>query len=120
MFTCEEFATTLKAMYTHTQVMPMQKTCKVAVVSTYPPKKCGLASFTAALLPWLRLHPDISSGCEIGIVALSDPSDRLVYMDPFVHYDLRVDSVSAAIAISHLNAYLFCITVRGVQAPLSA
>lgn len=79
--------------------MHMQGMCKVAVVSTYPPKNCGLATFTAALLARLRVHPDIMSGCELGVIALSDPSDRLVYSDPVVHYDMRVDSVSAAAAI---------------------
>ena len=73
-----------------------QKACKVAVVSTYLPKNCGLATFTAALLARLREHPELPAGCEIGVIALSDPSDRHVYTDPIVHYDLRVDSVSAS------------------------
>lgn len=74
----------------------MQGACKVAVVSTYPPKKCGLATFTAELLARLRAHPELPNSCDFGVIAISDPSDRLLYTDPIVHYDLRPDSVSAA------------------------
>lgn len=65
-------------------------------MSTFTPKNCGLATFTAALLARLREHSDLPAGCEIGVIALSDPSDRHVYTDPIVHYDLRIDSVSAS------------------------
>lgn len=88
--------------YTYSLTVLMQSTCKVAVVSTYPPKNCGLASFTAALLAQLRVHPTIMSGCEMGVIALSDPSDHLIYIDPVVHFDMRVDSVSALVPNSHL------------------
>ena len=65
--------------------------CRVAVVSTYPPKNCGVATFTAALLDELRDHGDLPPGCSVGVVALADPSDELTYRDPIVHYDLRYD-----------------------------
>lgn len=74
--------------------MSAQGVCKVAVVSSYPPKNCGLATFTAALLLRLRTNPNLPARCEFGVIAVSDPSDRLLYSDPIVHYDLRIDSVS--------------------------
>lgn len=73
----------------------VQGICKIAMVSTYPPKNCGLATFTAALLTRLSSHTDLPPGCQIEVIAISDPSDRLVYDDPIVRYDLRVDSVRA-------------------------
>ena len=79
----------------------VQMACKVAVVSTYPPKNCGLATFTAALLEQLRAHTGLPHGCDIGVIALSGPSDELLYTDPIVHYDLRLDSVSAPVALIH-------------------
>lgn len=33
--------------------------CKVAVVSTYVPKNCGLATFTNALVQQLRISPGL-------------------------------------------------------------
>lgn len=63
------------------------------MVSTYLPKNCGIATFTAALLDRLRDHTALPTGCEIGVVAIADPVDELVYTDPIVHYDLRIDSV---------------------------
>jgi hypothetical protein len=63
----------------------------VAVVSTFPPKNCGLATFTAALLEPLRAHAGLPPGCAVGVVALADPADDLAYVDPIVEYDLRYD-----------------------------
>lgn len=65
--------------------------CKVAVVSTYPPKNCGVATFTAALLDELRDHGELPDGCHVGVVALADPADELAYTDPIVEFDLRYD-----------------------------
>lgn len=82
------------------RVTLLQGTCKVAVVSTYPPKQCGVATFTAALLARMRTASALPEDCEIGVFALSDPSDALVYTDPIVHYDLRLDSVRPCLAPS--------------------
>ena len=68
-----------------------QGACKVAVVSTFPPKACGLATFTAALLEPLRAHAGLPRGCSVGVIALADPADQLAYTDPIVEYDLRYD-----------------------------
>ncbi|CAL8465900.1 g5436 [Coccomyxa elongata] len=71
---------------------PNKGACKVAVISTYPPKNCGIATFTAALLARLRAHAKLPASCEIGVIAISEWSDRLLYTDPIVHYDLRVEA----------------------------
>lgn len=69
-------------------------------MSTYPPKNCGIATFTAALLDRLRDHPDLPRICEIGVIAIADQIDELIYKDPIVHYDLRIDSVSGATTLT--------------------
>ena len=38
-------------------------------------------------------------GCHVGIVALSDPADELLYSDPFVDLDLRYDLNMPSMAI---------------------
>jgi hypothetical protein len=63
----------------------------VAVVSTFPPKYCGLATFTAALLQRLRGHPGLPGACHIGVVALADPAEGLAYTDAAVDYELKLD-----------------------------
>ena len=78
------------------------------MLSTYPPKNCGLATFTAALLTHLRGHPGLPPSCEIEVIALSDPSDRLVYTDPIVKYELRVDSVSVTVKSCMVLETLLC------------
>lgn len=67
----------------------------MAVVSTYPPKNCGLATFTAELLARLRAHAELPDNCNVGVIALSDPLDEVLYTDPIVHYDLRLEYVRA-------------------------
>lgn len=62
-------------------------------MSTFPPKQCGLATFTASLLGALRStgthdHPQ---GITFGIIALSDPRDGIVYDGPALDYELRLD-----------------------------
>ena len=76
------------------------------MVSTYPPKKCGLATFTAELFAQLRTHAELPDSCEIGVIAISDTSDQLLYTDPIIHYDLRLDSVSAALNLYQTLLYI--------------
>ena len=64
---------------------------RVAIVSTFPPKKCGLATFTASLLGALRSSSTHSRGTTFGVIALSDPRDGNLYEDPAVDYELRMD-----------------------------
>ena len=68
--------------------------CSVVVVSTFPPKHCGLATFSAALLRALRGHPGLPpGGCAFGVIAIVDPADDDAHAatDPAVVYRLRLD-----------------------------
>ena len=38
----------------------------------------------------MAAHPPVQ-GCHVGVIALSDPADVLLYDDPLVDYDLRYD-----------------------------
>ena len=42
---------------------------------------------------------DMIQGCHVGIIALSDPADQLLYTDPLVDLDLRYDPDMPSIAI---------------------
>ena len=41
----------------------------------------------------------ILQGCHVGVIALSDPADRLLYKDPIVDYDLRYDLDTPSVSI---------------------
>ena len=60
-------------------------------MSTFPPKKCGLATFTVSLLGALRSSALSPRGTTFGIVVLSNPRDSIVYDDPAMDYELRLD-----------------------------
>ena len=47
---------------THTLQAPA---CKVALVSTYIPKNCGLATFTASLVQQLLVSPGVPEVCHL-------------------------------------------------------
>ena len=54
-------------------------------------------------------------GCTVGVVALSDPEDQLVYTDLVVDYDLRYDldtpsvAMQQAVHFMHKAAYTHVI-----------
>ena len=75
-------------------------------MSTYPPKHCGLATFTHALIQALHGHEALPQQCHIGIIALSDPSDNLVYTDPAVDFDLRYDHTAPSQAMVDAVHYI--------------
>ena len=37
--------------------------------------------------------------CHVGVIALSDPADQLLYKDPIVDYDLRYDLDTPSVSI---------------------
>ena len=38
-------------------------------------------------------------GCHVGVIALSDPADQLLYNDPIVDYNLRYEMETPSLAI---------------------
>ena len=42
--------------------------------------------------------PYVTQGCHVGIIAMSDPADKLLYTDPLVDLDLRYDLDTPSIA----------------------
>ncbi|HVQ93364.1 MAG TPA: glycosyltransferase [Mycobacteriales bacterium] len=72
----------------------------VAVLSTYPPTQCGLATFTAALVAHLR-----ATGGTVGVVRLVDRPEPV--SAPEVVHHLRTDSApaGAAAAAAAMNEF---------------
>src|SRR5580704_15847636 len=75
---------------------------KYAMLSTYPPTQCGLATFSAALLAHLP-----QPGDHIGVVrVLDEPAPRLADAAGAVVHDLVNGSApSAAAAVEVLNGF---------------
>jgi glycosyltransferase involved in cell wall biosynthesis len=72
---------------------------KYAVLSTYPPTQCGLATFSAALLAHLP-----QPGDDIGVVrVLDEPAPR--FADEVVHDLVNGSAASAAAAADVLNGF---------------
>ena len=58
--------------------LPASSALRVAVIGTYPPRKCGIATFTGDLVEQLRVHnPEIA----VDVYALERPGDGLDYRD---------------------------------------
>lgn len=72
----------------------------IALLSTYPPTQCGLATFTAALYQQLNRHPG-----QVGVVrVLGDPADGHSGPEVVAHL-VNGSRASAAAVIATLNSY---------------
>ena len=63
-------------------------------------------------------------GCHVGVIALSDPEDQLLYTDLIVDYDLRYDldtpsvAMQQAVHFMHKAAYTHVILQQASGLPL--
>lgn len=67
---------------------------KILFISTFPPKKCGLASFTQDLIQ--AIEPEIEGNFSISVCALDKKMNRLLYERPV---DMVMDSFNRASCI---------------------
>ena len=72
----------------------------IGFVSTYPPTKCGLATFTASLAGSLELDAD-----DIGVVSCVEEADTLVHPEDVVAEWVRGSEESLENAADVLNRY---------------
>lgn len=115
--------------------MTVDKKKKIAFVSTFPPRKCGIARFTSDLIDSLQLAGD--SNFEPLVVAMEN-NQNITYSDPVkfeIRRNVKNDYVSAAdyinfsnvdyVSIQHefglfggdAGSYLN-ILLRGINAPI--
>ena len=77
----------------------------------------SLCTFARALYSLDRLSIKFGcvQGCHVGVIALSDPADQLMYNEPIVDYDLRYDldmpstSMLEAVHFMHKASYTHVI-----------
>jgi hypothetical protein len=73
----------------------------IALIGNFPPRRCGIATFTADLHDALR---QISPDASLSTVAMNDPGTRHRYPEE-VGYEIAQDDPDACLAAAdHLNA----------------
>lgn len=72
----------------------------IALLSTYPPTQCGLATFSAALYDQLSQSPG-----HVGVVRVLDDPDDGTYGPEVVAHLMNGSQASAAAAVRTLNTY---------------
>lgn len=81
----------------------------VALVSTYPPRACGLATFTQDLRDGLRkAHPDALADVVAMVRSLSGP-ERLPEVTYEIRQDVRADYAAAAEHLAGGSAEVICL-----------
>ncbi len=77
---------------------------RIAFLSTFPPRQCGIATFTKSLISACRWR--INKRLQLNVIALDNPDLELAYTDP-VKYKFdhrgRIDYVEAAKFLNYSN-----------------
>jgi len=82
---------------------------RIAFLSSYPPRRCGIATFTSDLID--NVLNAAHSQVEPVVLAMTN-SDKLCYTDPVefdIHFDNKNDYILAADYLNEINADLVCL-----------
>ena len=79
-------------------------TCKVAIITTFSPTKCGIATFSEALIHGMKAVYPFSSSCSIQVVALSKIRTR--YSDPIVAHSAVVSGDYPSVSLNRAAEYI--------------
>ena len=79
-------------------------TCKVAIITTFNPTKCGIATFSEALINGMKDVYPFSSSCSIRVVALSKIRTR--YSDPIVAHSAVVSGEYPSVPLNRAAEFI--------------
>jgi len=82
---------------------------RIAFLSSYPPRRCGIATFTSDLLENVS---NASHGQVDPLVLAMTNTEKLCYTDPVefdIHYDNKNDYILAADYLDEINADMVCL-----------
>jgi glycosyltransferase involved in cell wall biosynthesis len=79
-------------------------TCKVAIVTTFKPTKCGIATFSEALIHGMKDVYPFSSSCSIHVVALSKMRTR--FSDPIVAHSAVISGGYPSLSLNRAANFI--------------
>jgi glycosyltransferase involved in cell wall biosynthesis len=91
-----------------------KKFMKIAVIGNYPPKACGIATFTENLVSALHYNVIKSrKSIEISLIAIDDTGDQLNYPSEVVRVIQKEDPASYLATAQYINQHQFdCVLVQ--------
>jgi glycosyltransferase involved in cell wall biosynthesis len=79
--------------------LPQEK-IRVCLIGTYPPRECGIATFTADLR---RSLASVSKGVQASVIAITNPSDRFQYPEEVVFVIRQNHLADYRLAAEYIN-----------------